>query len=257
LRILAKFTACLMAGASTFLTNLWQEARSYRVSLITLLVLMGLSFSTYLLLKRDLAIRLASEDGLYEYLTATCFLTLVVFMVRLFLRTRNYFFLALALVFLVGCGEEISWGQRIFGWRTPASIAQKNIQGETNLHNLDVFHPQDETGQSKSGLAKLVTVDFLYNLFWLGWCIIIPAILLFDWAPARLLTYIRMPIPHLSIGLIFLINFGVYITIRKLLHVSKDDLYYMKLREVFECVSAMIFVAIGFGLIKQSIAKQK
>jgi hypothetical protein len=246
-----------MAGASTFFTSMLREIRSHRVYLFMLLALMGLSFSVYLLLSRDLAIRLASEDGLFEYVTAVCFLTMAIFMIWQFLRTRNYYFLALTLVFVVGCGEEISWGQRIFGIETPESIAQKNIQGEINLHNLDVFHPQDEAGQSKNGLAKLITVDFLYNLFWLGWCIVIPAVAHFNWGPARLLKYIRMPIPQLSIGLIFLINFGVYITIRKLLPVSKDDLYYMKLREVFECVSALIFVVIGFGLMKKPFAKQK
>lgn len=246
-----------MAGTLNFFKSLAQEIRIHRVFLVVLLSLMGLFFALYLFLDRSQAISLASEDGLFEYLTAACFLTMAVFMAKLFLHTRNYFFVALTLVFFVGFGEEISWGQRIFGWGTPESIAQKNIQGETNLHNLDVFHPQDEDGQSKSGLAKLITVDFLYNLFWLGWCIIIPAIALFDWGATRLLKYLQMPIPQLSIGLIFLVNFGVYITIRKLLPVSKDDLYYMKLREVFECVSAMIFVAIGLGLVRQPIAKQK
>ncbi len=37
---------------------------------------------------------------------------------------------------LLWLGEEISWGQRIFGWRTPAGWASLNLQQETNLHNL-------------------------------------------------------------------------------------------------------------------------
>lgn len=40
----------------------------------------------------------------------------------------------------LGCGllvlEELSWGQRLFGWSTPATWASLNEQGETNLHNL-------------------------------------------------------------------------------------------------------------------------
>ncbi len=39
----------------------------------------------------------------------------------------------------IGCGglalEEISWGQRLFGWETPAFWARLNQQQETNLHN--------------------------------------------------------------------------------------------------------------------------
>jgi len=38
-------------------------------------------------------------------------------------------------------GEEISWGQRVFGWSTPADLAHGNRQGETNLHNIDIGVP--------------------------------------------------------------------------------------------------------------------
>lgn len=33
-------------------------------------------------------------------------------------------------------GEEISWGQHVFGWETPEVLAARNDQRETNLHNL-------------------------------------------------------------------------------------------------------------------------
>jgi len=32
--------------------------------------------------------------------------------------------------------EEISWGQRIFGWETPGWMSKINIQNETNIHNI-------------------------------------------------------------------------------------------------------------------------
>lgn len=38
-------------------------------------------------------------------------------------------------LFLYG-GEEISWGQRLFHWQTPAWLARINVQDETNLHNV-------------------------------------------------------------------------------------------------------------------------
>ena len=44
--------------------------------------------------------------------------------------------LLLAGVFLVGAMEEVSWGQRLFGWGTPAILSEVNEQGETTLHNL-------------------------------------------------------------------------------------------------------------------------
>ena len=45
-----------------------------------------------------------------------------------------YGVVAMGLLFLVG--EEISWGQRIFGWETSAEMSAINKQHETNLHNI-------------------------------------------------------------------------------------------------------------------------
>lgn len=43
----------------------------------------------------------------------------------------------LALVFLAG--EEISWGQRVFGFETPESLENLNRKNEMNLHNIGNF----------------------------------------------------------------------------------------------------------------------
>jgi len=34
-------------------------------------------------------------------------------------------------------GEEISWGQRIFDITTPDGLREINLQGETNIHNIE------------------------------------------------------------------------------------------------------------------------
>jgi hypothetical protein len=44
--------------------------------------------------------------------------------------------LALALFCLFVAGEEISWGQRLFGFRPPNYFLEQNYQQEANLHNL-------------------------------------------------------------------------------------------------------------------------
>jgi len=36
-------------------------------------------------------------------------------------------------------GEELSWGQHVFGWQTPQRISRVNRQDETNLHNHEVI----------------------------------------------------------------------------------------------------------------------
>ncbi len=48
------------------------------------------------------------------------------------------------LMFLVG-GEEISWGQRIFGIATPESLSAVNVQNEFNIHNIDGIHQHVRT----------------------------------------------------------------------------------------------------------------
>ena len=70
---------------------------------------------------------------------------------------RTLSLLALAFLFFVAFGEEISWGQRILGFGTPDSLKELNDQGETNLHNLD-------TG----------AVNVLFQLFWLVYGVLIP-----------------------------------------------------------------------------------
>lgn len=44
-------------------------------------------------------------------------------------------FLVAAVGFFVVAGEEISWGQRIFGFKTPENYAKMNTQHELTLHN--------------------------------------------------------------------------------------------------------------------------
>ncbi len=45
-----------------------------------------------------------------------------------------YVIVFLGLFFLIG--EELSWGQRLFGWETSESFKEINKQDETNLHNV-------------------------------------------------------------------------------------------------------------------------
>ena len=49
-----------------------------------------------------------------------------------------YGLLALATFFVIG--EEISWGQRLFGLRTPIALEAINAQGEITIHNIYGFH---------------------------------------------------------------------------------------------------------------------
>jgi len=55
----------------------------------------------------------------------------------LFLKTTYRIFSVLC--FVVGM-EEMSWGQMLFRWKTPEQVSLINVQGETNLHNIQLIH---------------------------------------------------------------------------------------------------------------------
>ena len=87
----------------------------------------------------------AREDGLVEYGTAILLAAAGVVLAALARRVGGYrrWLLALyALAFVLAAGEEISWGQRIFGIESSEFFLENNRQGETNLHNLMVNDEQ-------------------------------------------------------------------------------------------------------------------
>jgi len=85
------------------------------------------------------------EDGLIEYLTAIMLIGIsVLCLYRLFTlaKSKKAFWIIgtalFAILFIFGAGEEISWGQRIFGVESSDFFKENNAQGETNLHNMVV-----------------------------------------------------------------------------------------------------------------------
>jgi len=89
---------------------------------------------------------LIAEDGPLENATVVGFALAAVLVGRAALRVLGgqtraprwqgaaFAMLSLALIFV--CMEEISWGQRIFGWETPAGLGDLNSQDELNVHNI-------------------------------------------------------------------------------------------------------------------------
>ena len=87
---------------------------------------------------------LESEDGLSEWWSVATYLAgalaagLGAWALRATKHTiLKYFYLAMAVGLFLGGMEEISWGQRIFDWGTPATLEEINVQGETTLHNVN------------------------------------------------------------------------------------------------------------------------
>ncbi|MEO1139854.1 MAG: hypothetical protein AAFW87_10400 [Pseudomonadota bacterium] len=115
----------------------------------------------------------AAEDGLVEYATALFLLVASVVLVKnaISLRSKGLGLAAActifyALLFFFAAGEEISWGQRIFGWETGERFKEINKQEETNLHNLKftLFGVEIHLAKTLFG-PILTTILLLYLVF--------------------------------------------------------------------------------------------
>ena len=104
-------------------------SRYFSVSILVIFI----SYLVYLFFKEETVNKLGREDGLFEYLIALSFLITSIFFFINFLNQKKIVLVLFALIFFVGMGEEISWGQRIFNYGTPEYFKEKNIQTELNL----------------------------------------------------------------------------------------------------------------------------
>ena len=97
------------------------------------------------LFDEELYLLIIREDGVIEYLTASFLLFASIKLFFLFLKIYkkysvfNFGLLSYNLVLFFGFGEEISWGQRIFGIQSPSFFSENNFQGEINIHNMMVM----------------------------------------------------------------------------------------------------------------------
>lgn len=89
------------------------------------------------------------------------------------------------LVLLFGAGEEISWGQRVFGIETPEFLAEHNRQRETNLHNLEVYG---------LNLNKLIFSNLL-GVFLVVYLLVLPRVATRHEAVEKLTTRWGIPLP--------------------------------------------------------------
>jgi len=188
-------------------------------------------------------------------LTAVFFFIASVFFFRTFLSKRNYFFLLLSIVFFLGGGEEIAWGQRLFNFNTPEFMSKINVQNEVTLHNVEMFNAHDFDHNLKSGFAKVLTVNFFYKLFWLGYCVLLPLGVLYMRPVDSAAQRIRIPVPPVSIGLFFLANWFVFkATLSFALPPNETEQYYATLGEIRECFSALLFMILSFHFFEKGTA---
>ena len=185
---------------------------------IILLILIALSFLlSFPDVKYDQLI--TDEDSWIENFSAIAFLVAaIIFFVcywrskgngndlLFFKSSRNLVFLGLGLLFFVAFGEEISWGQRIFGWATPESLAAINYQQETNIHNLDFFNFKNETDDSFWSFLFVLNAGRIFFYFWFSYLILIPFAYKFIPKCKTWIEKINIPVPAMWLGGLMIAN---------------------------------------------------
>ena len=134
----------------------------------------------------ELFVWVTAEDSLMEWLQFLLLLATSLTFTRLgigLIRSRGRGVGMLCLIVALGtffvAGEEIAWGQRIFGWATPETLEAVNYQNETTLHNI---------GSAHQAFIYAVMLGGMYGA-------LVP---LFCWAlwnerPRSLLSYLLVP----------------------------------------------------------------
>jgi hypothetical protein len=160
---------------------------------------------------------LVDEDHGVEWLQFVVILAAsIVFAIAAFRAARGgrrglaLLYLVVALASFVTAGEEISWGQRIFGWATPDVLEPINHQGESNVHNISIVQHAFNVGELLAGLYGV-----LIPLVWLSsparsrlgrWLdpLLVP--------PLCLIALFFLPFAYRTLRYIFLLDAGQRIT---------------------------------------------
>jgi hypothetical protein len=214
---------------------------------LVLLVYIPLTY-TVLAMGNKIIAGAVPEDHFFELIGASSlFITSLLFIygfrvARRFLDktwisvVKQLVYLGLALLFFFGAGEEISWGQRIFGFKTPEPLAQVNKQDELNFHNLSVLEN-----------SKLFTADRLFDAFWFLFAVFTPVVAFLLPAFKRFAGKF-IPIVHWGIGLLFLYNY-LWAKSAKIIYKASYTFDKISLtqavQEIKESNYAIIFILVG------------
>lgn len=191
------------------------------------------------------------EDGIIESVGAIAFLIAslaFLFVARAISRDRGgrhvLVALALSVLMLLACLEEISWGQRLFDWKTPEMIKSVNVQGETNIHNLKWFQLDEDS----TFVESFMNANRMFAMFCAGFGIVLP--MAYSQAPwvRRIARRFSIPIPSLWLGAGFAVTFIAF-----RLAISDQPRWLVSgLNELKEALYAVVLATIAVSMAYQS-----
>ena len=128
------------------------------LNLILLNVLLVFDADAYYVLTR--------EDSLFENISAFLFFLTALLLLAIVAGGRGvpgrWLYILGALAFVFATGEEISWGQRIFGFETPSYLRDINVSNEFNLHNVEWAKDPIHRGYRAGGMLLCLVASAAY-----------------------------------------------------------------------------------------------
>jgi hypothetical protein len=162
----------------------------------TLVILLFFLISLFLIclsfLNQDFTKELVKEDGVIENSQALLFMAGAIFMFfSLFIvlklnstkKRKAIFYILFFGLFLFFFFEEISWGQRIFGFSTPESLSEINMQNETTIHNIVISD-------------SLLWIQLIMGLFMVVIGLVLPILKLGSKRAAQMFKKFQFPVVH-------------------------------------------------------------
>jgi hypothetical protein len=226
---------------------------TFEKALVAVGLLTTLATYTVLFLDEATIMKLAGDEQAFEMLSALAYgfaAVLCVASARRLRRTRlrvagRTALIALALLFAVASGEELSWGQHILKFRTPDVLAEANRQDEFNLHNLGIFDSRDPQGGRKSGMGFLLNSNRFLDYFMLSMFVLLPIVIRRRDALGRLAQNFDLPRFGLGFAAPLALNYGL--TALSLL-ITQGKLMSRATSEIRETNSAMLCLLLALYL---------
>lgn len=207
----------------------FRELNYLRAYIITVVVVLGLSYSIYFFLDEATIASMGDEDHFFEWMTSLCFLFSSGIYFYLSAKKKNLIFLLLAAAFFIGFGEEISWGQRIFNFKTPETLLAVNVQEEFNFHNIATWE-----------------INFLFKVFTLAYGLILPFLVFHVRQLEGFAMKMKVFVPPLAIGMFFLIDWLLFkFFLEFVLAYGMTPKYYFALTEIYEFGTSFILLLIS------------
>ena len=232
--------------------------RRYLFKFLIVLLLVLSPYSVVFVVEKATLHSLSLESGPFEIAGAVFFLAAAVLFFFSAHRvkdlddgrhlTRRLTFFFLGVFALCAFGEEINWGQHIFGIQTPGFLEKINAQKELNIHNLKVFYYWKDNREGKTGWELAFTAKSLFTYFWMVYCFLVPLVVALVKPVRRLIGRIDIPVIPLWIGVLFLINYEVKKVIPHYRVLQRQN----DIEEIFECIIAFLFMLAAWALLKKS-----